>query len=230
MILGHRGAPREAPENTIASFQEAVRQGAHGVELDVQRTEDGVPVVIHDDSLERTSSGTGRVNSWRWSDLKGVSVGGHPLPSFAQAVSWARSAGALLNVEIKATDVEEATLEILAAADMLDRTIISSFNSATVRRVAERAPDVRCYLLCEHWTEETLDLVNASGAGGLCLGVDAATADALDTLWNADLPTIVWTVDSAERIRELLRANIAGIITNYPARAVRIAREMVEPE
>jgi glycerophosphoryl diester phosphodiesterase len=226
LILGHRGAPRERPENTIAAFAEALRQGAHGVELDVQCTRDGVPVVIHDDVLERTTDGTGPVSGRTHTELERVRAGGEPVPTLAQAVTWARDAGAILNVEIKAPGVEEATLEALSAGGMLERTILSSFDPGIVRTVGRLSPHCRRYLLSERWDEEMPGAVDAVDAEGLCLRVDAASPLALQVLASLGIPLIVWTVDAPERIRELLGAGVRGIITNTPATAVRIAEEL----
>jgi glycerophosphoryl diester phosphodiesterase len=225
LILGHRGAPHEAPENTIASFQEAMRQGAHGVELDVQRSLDGVPVVIHDDSLERTTSGRGSVRHLTWEALSSVRAGGEPLPSLAQAVGWAAAAGAFLNVEIKAPDVEAATLSVLAESGMLERSVISSFSLEIVKTVSDLAPNATRYLLREHWGEDALQAIDDASAQGVCLSVKDASPTALDQLRSRNLPVIVWTVNDPVRIRELLRAGVTGIITNHPAAAVDVARE-----
>jgi glycerophosphoryl diester phosphodiesterase len=226
LILGHRGAPNEVPENTIASFREAIRQGAHGVELDVQRSLDGVPVVIHDDTLERTTSGRGRVCDLTWAELASVRAGGEPLPSLAQAVAWAEEAGAFLNVEIKAADVEKATLSVLSDHGMLERSIISSFTPDIVKTVGALAPHATRYLLRDRWGEDDLKVVADAGAQGVCLSVKCATPAALDLLRSRELPVVVWTVNEPARMRELLRAGVAGIITNHPAAAVGVAREL----
>jgi glycerophosphoryl diester phosphodiesterase len=226
LLLGHRGAPHDAPENTIASFREAVMQGAHGVELDVQRSADGVPIVIHDDSLERTTDGTGFVSALRREQLGEVRAGGEPVPSLGDAVDWAREAGAFLNVEIKAALLEEAAIAIVERAGLLDRTIFSSFDSGIVHEVGRLAPHAHRYLLRERWDEDTIAMVAEARAEGLCLRVDAASPLALDALARSAVPVIVWTVNEPERIRELLLAGVHGIITNTPGVAVEIAREL----
>lgn len=226
LILGHRGAPREAPENTIAAFAEALRQGADGVELDVQRTADGVPVVIHDDGLERTTDGSGAVSALGLEHLRRFASRGQPIPTLEEAVRWAVEAGAALNVEIKARGVEEETLEVLSTAGVLESTLISSFDARTVRTVGSLAPAATRYLLTERWDEEVLRAVVESRAQGVCLRVDAASPLALDVLRAEGLPVVVWTVDEPERMRELMTAGIAALITNHPARAVQIAREL----
>jgi len=225
LILGHRGAPADAPENTLRSFALALEQGADGVELDVQRAADGVPVVIHDPTLDRTTRAHGQVAAHPWSALERLTLA--HLPSLEQAAAWAAAAGAWLNVEIKAERVEEATVRVLRAAGLLPRTVISSFDPRIVRRVGEVEPDVLRFLLTDSWDEEVLATVADCGAQGVCLRVDAAHHLALEVLRNEDLPVIVWTVDDPARIRELLAWGVAGIITNHPRLAAQVRREPV---
>lgn len=214
LILGHRGAPLEAPENTLRSFALALQRGADGVELDVRRARDGVPVVIHDDTLRRTFGVEGRVGEHAWSALQRMTDA--QLPSLAQAAAWAASAGAWLNVELKEGGVEAATLEVLRSANVLPRCFLSSFDAAVVEEVGRLAPDVPRFLLTERWHEDAQQALARSGARGVCLEVGDASALHLEVLRNDDLPVVVWTVNDLHRMRELLAAGVAAIITNRP--------------
>jgi glycerophosphoryl diester phosphodiesterase len=224
LILGHRGAPFDAPENTLRSFARALEHGADGVELDIRRSRDGVPVVIHDETLDRTTPARGRVADHAWSALERLTTGA--LPSLQQAAAWASSAGAWLNVEIKAPGAEAATLDVLRETRLLDRTFLSSFHAEVVAEVGRLAPEARRYLLTDAWDEAAQQAVAESGAQGVCLKVDAATPLTLEVLRNDGLPVVVWTVDAPARIRELLIAGVAGIITNRPRVAVEVRTEV----
>jgi glycerophosphoryl diester phosphodiesterase len=222
LVLGHRGAPRDAPENTLRSFALAMGQGADGVELDVRLARDGVPVVIHDPEME----GGGRrvaVAERDWPALQQLSAS--RLPSFEQACSWAAAAGAWVNVELKVPGAEGAVLAELRRTGLLPRCFLSSFDPEVVAEVGRRAPESVRFLLLEAWDVEAHRLVVESGAAGVCLAVDAADALALDVLHNEDLPVVVWTVDGRSRMVELFRAGVAGIITDVPALAVTARRE-----
>jgi glycerophosphoryl diester phosphodiesterase len=221
VILGHRGAPTEAPENTLRGFQIALAHGADGVELDVQRSRDGVPVVIHDPTLERTTNGRGRVDEHSWEALRKLVVDGNePIPSLEEIAAWAANAGAWLNVELKSAGAEAASLAVLQAAGLLDQVLFSSFLPEVVREIGRLAPDSRRYLLLERWEASVPALVRELGAGGVCLRDDAASSQALSGLTEASLPVVVWTVDDPVRIRELLRVRVAAVITNRPDVAV----------
>lgn len=219
LVLGHRGAPREAIENTLRSFDLALRHGADGVELDVQRTRDAVPVVIHDDSLERTMGVPGRVGELDWPAVARLTRA--MVPSFDQVAAWAAASGAWLNVELKAAGVEQDVLAILDKADLLERVIVSSFSASIVKRVGELNADVHRFFLTERWDGAAEVKFIESGARGVCLRVDAADESTLDRLMGLELPVIVWTVNEPSTARLLLSAGIAGIITDDPAMVAR---------
>jgi glycerophosphoryl diester phosphodiesterase len=227
LILGHRGAPFDAAENTLRSFAVALQQGADGVELDVRRASDGVPVVIHDETLQRTMRDAGRVAEHPWPALQTLSAA--RLPSLQQAVAWAAAAGAWLDVEIKTPGVEAATLAEIRNAGMLQRSFISSFHPEVVTETRRLAAECPCFLLTSAWDEAAQQAVAASGADGVCLHVDAATPLALDVLRHENLPVVVWTVDAPDRIRELLYGGVAAIITNRPAVAAQVRVDVLGP-
>lgn len=226
LILGHRGSPLRAPENSLRSFALALEEGADGVELDVQRAGDGTPVVIHDATLDRTGHGRGPVASRSWPDLSGLTGSGEPIPSLEQAASWAAERGAWLNVEIKAEDVEEATLAVLAGAGMLRRTILSSFSATVMRRLRTLAPDASRFLLTESWHDSAQMAAEQAAVDGVCLHVDAASPLVLDVLRRQGFAVIVWTVDERARMRDLLESGVAGLISNRPGLAVEVREGM----
>ena len=226
LILGHRGAPREAPENTFGGFRLAVEHGADGVELDVQRSADGAPVVIHDLTLDRTTDGRGEVRAHSWAELAKLHAGpGEPLRRLGEVADWAAGAGAWLNVELKGEGTEAATLGSLERAGVLERTLVSSFLPVVVHEVGKLAPGVRRALVTETWNAEVADLARDSGAGGVCIHRALATPERLRELAEAGFSVVVWTVDDPAEVRALLRAGVGGIITNDPRRAAAVRRE-----
>lgn len=222
LILGHRGAPDEATENTLESLALAVRQGADGVELDVRVTADGVPVVIHDDTLERTFGLPGVVSKLTWPALQRVTEA--RLPSLQQVAAWAAASGAWVNVELKSGGAEEEIVGIVEQHELLPRTFFSSFDPAAVAAIGRACPDARRFFLTERWDDKARDGLVASGASGLCLRGDAASAVTLEVLRQEGLPVVVWTVDDRSRMLELARNQVAAIITNRPATAVAALR------
>jgi glycerophosphoryl diester phosphodiesterase len=229
LILGHRGAPYDAPENTMRAFRLALEQGADGIELDVQPSADGVPVVLHDDTLDRTTDSAGDVALLPWERIAAARIGGEPVPRLEEVVAWAAETDAFLNVEIKRPGVEAAALAAIEAGRRTARTIFSSFVPESVTEVRRLSPNAACWLLSEGWGPHVLQLAGDLGVGGVCLSARRATPAALAQLKAAGLPVIIWTTDRPARIRTLVRAGVAGIITNRPAVGVQV-RTAVEAQ
>jgi glycerophosphoryl diester phosphodiesterase len=223
LVLGHRGASAVAPENTMRAFRLALEHGADGVEFDVQPSADGVPVVIHDGTVERTTGGRGAVAAMTWHELAALDAGdGERIPRLEDVAAWAAQSGAWLNLELKAPGAEAASLAILRRHALLERTIVSSFDAGIVAEVGRLDAGVRRFLLTERWDTATRAVRQACGAGGVCLEGAAATVSALRELAEAGLPVVVWTVDDPPRIEQLLRAGVAAVISNHPARSVAV--------
>jgi len=230
LILGHRGAPFECPENTFGSFKRALEHGADGVELDVQRSADGFPVVIHDLTLDRTTDGTGEVASHPWSHLRTLHAGpGEPLRRLEEVADWAAGAGAWLNVELKTEGIEAEVLAVLERAGVLEHTFVSSFLPVAVLHVAQLAPGVRRALVTEVWDADVAGIARDCGAQGVCIDRRLAAPALLEELSRAGLSTVVWTVDDPDEIRTLLRMGVEAVITNRPERGVAARDEVLGP-
>jgi glycerophosphoryl diester phosphodiesterase len=146
-VWAHRGASRDAPENTLAAFELAIEQGADGVELDVQLSADGALVVIHDETLDRTTDATGKVSDHSLAELRRVDASagregfrGVGLPTLSEALELLAPAGLVVNIELKNSVEPYPGLEqkVLAALDAFDlqRVVLSSFNHYSVRRLS----------------------------------------------------------------------------------------------
>jgi glycerophosphoryl diester phosphodiesterase len=220
LILGHRGAPRVAPENTLKACRLALELGADGVEIDVQPSSDGVGVVIHDPTLERTTGTEGHVAELPWSALSDVRAGGEPIPRIEDVATWAAAEGILLNVEIKSSGAEPASVEAVRRAGILGRTVFSSFYPGILEEVGRLAPEAERYLLTERWDDTVREGVRALGVQGVCPHHTIATEELLAELAASGLGVVVWTVDDPERIAELVRAGVRAVITNLPALGV----------
>jgi glycerophosphoryl diester phosphodiesterase len=116
LVFAHRGCKGSEPENTLRSFRRALELGAPGIELDAQRTADGIPAVIHDRRLERTTDGFGRVAELSMNDIRHFDAGkGETVPTLHEAVDLI-AGKALLNIEIKSAGITETVIDIIRAA------------------------------------------------------------------------------------------------------------------
>lgn len=152
--FGHRGASHDAPENTLAAFELAARYGADGIELDVSLTADGVPIVIHDDTLDRTTDGSGNAGSFPLAEIKRLDAGrwfdarfaGECIPTLDE-VFEAVGKRLLINVELKGftfrqDGLEARVAERIAHHNLASRVIVSSFNPLRLRRLRRIAPHI----------------------------------------------------------------------------------------
>ena len=222
-LYAHRGASAEAPENTLAAFCRAMAVGADGIELDVHLSRDGVPVVIHDATLERTTTGTGRVAARSVSDLQSLDAGSWFAPHFADEVlptleETLRLFGGgrlRLNLEVKAVHAGLAVLELLARFPRAD-VVISSFDHALLARLRRAAPDLPLAVLAERDWHLAVARAGALRASALHPRVDLVSRPLLAACRRLNLPVHVWTVDDPGQARILARLGVAGLFTNDP--------------
>ena len=220
LIIGHRGAAADAPENTLAAFALALEQGADGIELDVQLCADGVPVIMHDDTVDRTCDGAGRVGDLTLAELQLLTIdGAHPIPTLDDLfATFGRRT--LYNVELKALGLDDgglsaAVARIIAAHGVGEQVLISSFSPFTVRAAQRAMPaGVPVALLRERRvTRLAHALLRAAADHPYYPLVDEALM-----AWarRRGLRVNVWTVDDPTEARRLIRLGVHGIITNRP--------------
>ncbi len=145
--IAHRGGPKYAPENTLAAFRMSIDEGVDWLEFDVQMTKDGFLVVIHDETVNRTTNGSGRVRDLTLDQIRALDAGqGETIPTFEEVVELAKSHGVKILAEIKSAHLYpgmvEKMLQILEQANYLDQTVFQSFDSEsleTLRRLSPRA-------------------------------------------------------------------------------------------
>lgn len=239
--IAHRGASAEAPPNTLAAFRRAMELGADGVELDVRLSADGVPVVIHDATVDRTTDGTGRVADLSLAALKELDAGSWFDPVFAgeriptlEEVFEAIGATGLINVELKALPGEERGLEpavvtLVRQHNLTDRVLFSSFNPFTLRRTRRLAPDIPLGFLYD--ASHLSRMARAAAALMPRLRPEAlhpnwhlVSRALVDRAHRRGRKVIAWTVNDPRHMRRLVGLGVDGIITDYPDRLGEVLR------
>lgn len=245
LIIAHRGARADAPENTLPAFQEAQNQAADGIELDVTLSADGHIIVIHDDTLERTTTGTGDVSRLTLEQIKVADAGlpfapeyeGTRIPTLDEVLDSFGHAFTVINVELKGVNPGKSVLpgDVLTCIKTHKPTaqiLISSFNPFLLRQVNRVAPRglVRIgYLTTEsNWTRALQNTM-----APLIGTIDArhphyTTVNAGTIRWaqTHSIDINVWTVNNADDIRAMANIGVHGIITDKPA----IARQIIQGE
>lgn len=228
-LIAHRGGAHLAPENTLPAFAEAARRGYRAIECDVALTADGVPVLMHDDTLERTAGGHGRVADVRLADLAGLDAGawfhrrfaGTRVPTLGEAmVAW-QEAGQQALIELKAGAGQDpvrlgATVAKLVAQRWQGHPpLIISFSAPALVAAAEAVPGVpRALLLGDAWPADWRKRMESARAGALDVHHSAITRERLAEVHAAGFALLAWTVDDPVRAAELLAWGVDGIATD----------------
>ena len=223
--IAHRGASGTHPENTLAAFLAACDDGAQMCELDVQATRDGAVVVMHDDTVDRTTDGHGAVAQLSLAEIQRLDAGAKFDARFAGArvptlddVFRATRGKLSLNIEIKEGAVERQVCELMRAHDVLSTSMVSSFEWKALEAVRAIVPAIRVALLAEKNPAALLDAASAMRAHAVNPRYDLADVAFCREAHARGLAVLVWTVDVPAAMRTLIDAGVDGIMTNYPAR------------
>lgn len=239
-VIAHRGASAQAPENTMCSFELALQQGADGLELDVQLTRDGELIVIHDETLNRTTNGKGYVFQHTYDELSGLDAGSwfskefcHArIPRLEEVLDLLKGTDKLLNIELKTGIVPyvgiESTLVELLKRYLYTNIVVSSFNHYSLRTLKTIAPDIRIGALysagfVEPWLYGKHLQVYSLHPFYLNIIPELVTG-----CCNAGIALFPWTVDKPDDMKKMLNANVEAIITNNPAVLLDLRRTIHE--
>ncbi|HCT90762.1 MAG TPA: glycerophosphodiester phosphodiesterase [Lachnospiraceae bacterium] len=238
-IFAHRGASGYAPENTIPAFELAHRQGADGIELDVQMTKDGEVVVLHDETIDRVSTGRGPVREYTLKELRQFSfhngmetyAGGVKIPTLAEVLRLARPWEMQVNIELKTgiywyPGLEKKTAEIVRNEGMEKQVLYSSFNHYSIREIQRLIPGAQTAYL---FSDVALDMPGYAryyGVDGLHPSLSQMQMPGfLEEYKKSGLDLRVWTVNREEDLEMLFLAGVTAVITNVPDVAVKVRRE-----
>jgi len=231
VIFGHRGASRYAPENTIAAFDRAISQGARAFELDTMLTSEGVPVVTHDDTLDRTTNGSGKVNKKSIDEIRDLDAGSHfskefvgeKIPLLEEVLERYKNR-ILINIELKnyhspKDDLARIVLQMVKSAGMLDNVIFSSFLPRNLKILRSLQPAAKVALLTP---KGILGIIFRSA---LFFGQSpeiihpsfhVVTRETIENEHRRGRRVNVWTVNDPQTTKNLIDWGVDGIITDDP--------------
>jgi len=244
LIIAHRGASAHAPENTFAAFRKALDVGADGIEFDVRLSQDGVPVVFHDEDLRRIAGRAERVDQLTAAELSGIDVGSwfnrafphlakteyadEKIKSFAETLEFLSGFTGRIYVELKCTvaDAEALAREVcslICDSPLLPQIIVKSFTLAAIPHVRRFCPAARTAALFGPTINAVLrkqkhiiDLAKEYGADELSLHYSLATPRLCDLAARHNMPITIWTVDQPKWIDKADRRGISAVIANDP--------------
>ena len=231
-VMAHRGYSGMYPENTMLAFEKAVEAGADGIELDVHKTKDGVLVVHHDERVDRTTDGTGRICDLTFEELRRFNAaarwngkfGFQPIPSFEEYCAWATNQTLFTNIEIKTDNtfypnIEQEVWDMICKYGLQDRVMFSSFNHVTLLKLREIAPsvDVGALVLEDGMVRvRPGDYCRESGFQAWHPAFASLNDENVANCKAAGIAVNVWTVNDMAALEKLHAWNCEGVITNFP--------------
>jgi glycerophosphoryl diester phosphodiesterase len=253
-VFGHRGAAGLAPENTLVSFERALGDGAGVLELDVHATRDGVVVVIHDDTLERTTNGTSAVRQLDFAEVRRYDAGfrfeidgAHPfrgrgvrVPSLEETLEAFPAIP--LNIEIKQGEppIEAIVVDLLDRHGALDRVLLAAEDDRVMERIRARTPGVatsaaygeardffeRCF--ADRFADYE-PIARALQIPPRTAGIELVVAETIAAAHRFGLEMHVWTINDETEMARLLTLGVDGVMSDYPGRLVGVVRRLAGP-
>ena len=243
-IYAHRGSKGNYPENTMLAFKKAIEVGADGIELDIHMTKDGELVVIHDATLDRTTTGTGYIKDYTLEEIRTFSIGAkytefkhydpswdlEVVPTLIEVLQLCKDHDLEVNIELKTYQVaypgiEAAMLKIVNEVGYKsEKVIYSSFHLPTILRIKQLEANANLAWLLEHFIPMPHDYIETIGLEALHM--DKKIVLDKPEYWKRIADQLrVWTVNDEEEMRKLIALGVKAIITDYPEVAVRIRKD-----
>ncbi len=242
IIYAHRGASKHAPENTMPAFELAFESGADGIETDVQLTKDHIPILMHDENVRRTTNGTGFVQDYTFQQLQQLDAGSWFAPHYANTsiialedlLQWTSDKRILLNLELKTNvihykNIEQIVYDLLIQYDKLNQTVISSFNSNSIRNINKLDSSVTTAWLSSNNKIDLLSYAKGLGAQGLHLKSRLVNASLIKKAAQNDLYIATYTVNRPGQMMRYYNLRCHAIFTDLPHLAVE-TRELFEQD
>ncbi|MBV9354252.1 MAG: glycerophosphodiester phosphodiesterase [Chloroflexi bacterium] len=242
LVIAHRGASGERPENTLAAFDRAADLGAPWVELDVQLTRDDQPVVVHDPTLDRTTDGRGRVRDHTFAELERLDAGrwfasayaGERIPTLAAVLAWARRRGIRVDVEIKNgpifyEGIVERVLATITATGTADQVLVTSFDHHAIAHLRQLDATIATGLLYAARPLDPVDLARRAGADVVLPQCAYVVADDIRAVHAANLGFATWATSDPALLARLANLGVDAVATDHPTRGQSASPTMVQP-
>ena len=243
-VIAHRGVSGSYPENTLSAFQAAIDIRAEMVELDISTSKDGIPVTVHDRTVDRTTDFEGDVQSFSLEELKRMEVGawfseqfrGEEFPTLKNSLELMKDKIAV-NIEIKTEAVSDEieggvvdkALQVVKDLDMTSSVIFSSFDYRVMEQLNVLDPKMAKALLYEASQSDELlpsELVQKHKVDIFNCSYKQLSEEWINDLQKHKIPYFVYTVNEPELMRELIEKGVSGIFTDFPQELIRVVENM----
>ncbi|MCY7009268.1 glycerophosphodiester phosphodiesterase [Fusobacterium simiae] len=237
--FAHRGFSGKYPENTILAFQKAIEVGADGIELDVQLTKDGEIVIIHDETIDRTTDGKGYVVDYSYEELSKFDASYiykekfrfNKIPTLKEYFELVKDLDFITNIELKTgineyLGIEEKVYKLIKKYKLEKKVIISSFNHFSILRMKKLAPELKCGFLSEDWIIDAGRYTASHKIECFHPRFNNLIPEVVEELKRNGIEINTWTVNKEEDIRDLINKKVDILIGNYPDLTKKIINQM----
>ena len=242
-IYAHRGSKGNYPENSMLAFKKAIEAGVDGMEFDIHMTKDGELVVIHDATLDRTTTGTGFIKDYTLAEIRALSIGAkftefkhydsswddEIVPTLTEVLLLCKAHDLEVNIELKTYEVAYSGIEqvMLQTVSKVgydpEKVVYSAFHLPSILRVKSIEPNSKIAWLLENFIPMPMDYIETFGLDALHM--DKKIVLAMPEYWQQFADKLrVWTVNEEEEIKKLLKMGTRAIITDYPEVAVGLRK------
>jgi glycerophosphoryl diester phosphodiesterase len=239
MVIAHRGASSYAPENTFAAFDLAIQMGVSHIELDVHLTRDHDVVVIHDDTVDRTTNGTGPVADHTLEALRALDAGswfagkfaGERIPTLSEVLQRYKGR-AHIHTEIKgqSAHLSQRTADLVRAHEMAEQVTITSFQKTRLEETRAYAPELPTGWLVAEVSDTVIAQARAMGLRQICPRANVVTPELVHRLHAEGFVVRAWGVATEDLMRRVVKAGADGMTVNFPDKLIAYLRsETLEP-
>lgn len=247
-VIAHRGNSGPAPENTLAAIESAITLRVDMIEVDIRMTGDGVPILMHSETVDNTTSGTGLVSDLTWDEIKDLDAGswrglefaGETVHSLGEILELTAGRVAL-NLDIKTPDAAIPTAQAVETAGVNARTVISGCTAADVARIRDATNGISVLLNVDELLDgvdpgdaisavyESIDI--AVGVGAIAINVPdmLVTAELVQRAHAAGIGVWTFTIDDTDHFEAVMEKGVDSVTTNWPERMLPLVKDRTEP-
>ena len=228
LVISHAACGGHAPENSLAGIRKAIELGSDAIEIDVQASADGVPILMHDLTVDRSTDGSGKVAEMTLDQLKALRVSGEPIPTLSAVLDETKDK-ALLIMEIKAPGIEDQLARVVHEHDAVGQVMAWSFFPEALTGMRNAEPRIPCVLLISpeqlHRWPDFKQMAIQMGLQGVSMFFAGIYEDTGRECRLSGLSLYTWTPDSEADIARVIELGVDGVCTNFPDRARAVLRD-----
>ncbi len=216
-LIAHRGARLDEPENTLRAVKRAFECGADAVEIDVWLSSDDELVVIHDDTLERTTNGSGKVSKKTLKQLRTLDAGkGETIPTLSEVLSLVKQLEIAVVIEMKEPGVEAKVAREIVKAELAKNVVISSFFHSSLLTVKELAPNLKTGVILSSLPVFPVTVARNAKANIIFQRYPRLNQEYVEEASRNKIEIYTWTINTVEEFEEACELGVSGIVTDNP--------------